>query len=111
VAPRILLLDGVPFSRSRPRVLGEGVACVLPDSVLRGVAAGVPRGVTVADAPREAVAAGEAVPAGVALAPALCDEPVAVVALVDVVAPVVVLEPVVVLPETPTPTAAPPLTP
>jgi hypothetical protein len=95
VAPRVLLLGGVPVSRSRVR--GDAVGCVLPPSVARGVAAGVPRGAAGALAP------------GLAFAPAFADVPDA--APVAVVAPVVVVVPVVVLPETPTPTAAPPLTP
>jgi hypothetical protein len=106
VPPRVLLPGGVPVSR--PRALGDAVGRVLL-AVERGVAAGVPRGM--------AEACG---PAGVALAPALptpAAEPVVVAAPVVVLAPVValaplvVVAPVVVLPETPTPTAAPPLTP
>ena len=106
VAPRVLLLGGVPASR--PRVIGDAVGCVLL-GVERGVAAGVPRGAGEASAPREAVALGEAVPPGVTLAPALAAPPLA--APVVVFPAVVVFAPVVVLPETPTPTAAPELTP
>ena len=107
VAPRVLLLGGVPVSR--PRVLGDAAGCVLLLGVERGVAAGVPRGIGEASAPREAVAPGEAVPPGVTLAPALAAPPLA--APVVVVPAVVVFTPVVVLPETPAPTAAPELTP
>lgn len=112
VAPRVLLPGGV--SVSRPRVIGDAVGCVLL-GVDRGVAVGLPRGVGEALAPGEAVAAGEAGPLGVALAPVLAPPapgaPVVVAAPVAVVAPVVVVVPAVVLPETPTPTAAPALTP
>lgn len=105
-----------------PRVPGETVSCGLPLRVGCGLFAGVacgpgdalPAGVAVAAgtllcaaglvAAGEVVVPGEAFSPGLVVAPALSSAPVVV--------PVVVAAPVVVLePETPTPTAAPGLTP
>ena len=95
-----------------PRVLGETVSCGLPPRVGCGLVAAVACGLgDLADeadvagtgdlAPGgEEVTAGELAPAGEEVVPGLVAAPVVVVA------PVVVLEP-----ETPTPTAAPGLTP
>jgi hypothetical protein len=116
--PRVRSVGDV--SVAPPRVLGEAAAGDLPDGVVRGLIAAVARGlgaplpageaVPIGDlvAGGDVVAAGEVAPlGGEAEAPALA----APVATPVVVAPVVVVVPVVVLPETPTPTAAPPLTP
>jgi hypothetical protein len=113
LVPRFSSVGEVPVAP--PRVLGEIVSCGLPPRA-RGVIAAVACGLA-ADVAGEAVVAGmgdlvgagdeveggELVPAGDAVVAA----PAAPVAMpVVVVAPVVVLEP-----ETPTPTAAPGLTP
>ena len=98
-----------------PRVLGETVSCGFPPRAACGLVAAVACGpgdlageadvagsgdLTPGD---DEVAAGELAPAGEALVPAVVVPPV--------VAPVVVVPVVVEEPETPTPTAAPGLTP
>ena len=115
LVPRFSSVGEVPTAP--PRVLGETVSCGLPPRVGCGLVAAVacglgdalPAGVAdVAGAlggvrPSGAVAAGELVLAGEAVVPPVAAAPVA--------APVVVVPVVVVEPETPTPTAAPGLTP
>jgi hypothetical protein len=120
VVSSLLFVPRVPSAGERsvvpPRVLG--VSRALPDGVACGLRPAVACGF--GDLPGEAVpigdlvAAGGGVPAGVGapapglvVAPALAPAPVAAPVVV-VAAPVVVVE---VPPETPTPTAAPGLTP
>ena len=110
LVPRFSSVGEVPTAP--PRVLGETVSCGLPPRVGCGLVAAVACGLgDLADeadvagrgdlAPGgEEVTAGELAPAGEEVVPGLVAAPVVVVA------PVVVLEP-----ETPTPTAAPGLTP
>jgi len=110
LVPRFSSVGEVPTAP--PRVLGETVSCGLPPRVGCGLVAAVACGLgDLADeadvagrgdlAPGgEEVTAGELAPAGEEVVPGLVAAPVVVVA------PVVVLEP-----ETPTPAAAPGLTP
>jgi hypothetical protein len=117
LVPRFSSVGEVPVAP--PRVPGEAVSCGRSPRVgcwlFAGVACGpgdaLPAGVAVAAGTLlcagGAVAAGEVVVPGEALSPGLVVAPAPVVVpVVVVVAPVVVLEP-----ETPTPTAAPGLTP
>ena len=116
VVSSLLFVPRVPSAGERsvvpPRVLGvsralpDGVACGLRPAVACGLGDRPGEAVPIGDlvAAGGGVPAGEGVPApGLVVAPALAPAPVAVVA-----APVVVVE---VPPETPTPTAAPGLTP
>ena len=110
LVPRFSSVGEVPTAP--PRILGETVSCGLPPRVGCGLVAAVACGLgDLADeadvagrgdlAPGgEEVTAGELAPAGEEVVPGLVAAPVVVVA------PVVVLEP-----ETPTPAAAPGLTP
>ena len=129
VPSRLSLVPRVPSAGevppvAPPRVLGEAVSCALPPRGTRGLVAAVAFGLADALPVGETVAIGDPPAAGdplgagdmaapglvvapapgVVVAPALAAPPVAVP--VVVVAPVVVVEP-----ETPTPTAAPGLTP